>query len=120
MEYESREELSDRLTNAGNQEFLNEMEGYRVPTLEEFVQDFEFEIAVDTGIYIPDKAGKLNFYPNPRAWEPMKVYWMNDPKKIITEQCGDYTVHTTGAAKNFFMPFDVAVMIERKLVRVKK
>lgn len=102
--------------------------GYRTPTEDEFRQGFEFEVLdvlrMPVGWIFPQGPGKEAIFkpcwPEP-VWRPMKVTWKNDPKALISEfhEETGLTIHTTGAAANFFVPFNVAEMIKVGHVRVK-
>lgn len=97
-------------------------DGYRIPRLEEFIQGFEFEVAIDY------KFGHIDFSTDPaigdftsyREWKPCKVWWKHDPNEFIAETDGEGNKLTIiGSAINFFKPFDEEAYIEQELVRVK-
>jgi len=95
-------------------------EGYRVPTIDEFVQDFEFEIAREMGMYIPTGEGKLKRVGVSHwHWAPMKVTWKCDPDELYSEKDGEYTVHSRGSFRNFFKPINEEAFIKSGMVRVK-
>ena len=96
-------------------------EGYRVPTIDEFVQGFEFEVCKEMKlIHLGMTQKQINSIPYSKVWTPMKVNWKYDPKILITRTLDNgMKVTTTGSFENFFKPFDEQLMIDQKLVRVK-
>lgn len=96
-------------------------EGYRVPTIDEFVQGFEFEIAKDLEFLILDfsdntKSKSLGKF---RIWEPAKVWWKGDLKNRIIFTDDEGFNWNLPSPNIFCKPFDEQSMIDQKLVRVK-
>lgn len=83
---------------------------YHTPNISEFVQGFEFEILEnhDYSMVILDfknntteEVGSTHY----ERWEPRTVWWKHDPKEMITEQVGEFSVTVTGGFVNFFSPY---------------
>lgn len=103
-----------------------ENEEYRTPSIEEFVQGFEFEkIHTETwGFFILDMSNNssetIGETKTKKSWIPMKVWWKTNPKERIIEKDEEgNTWDYSGELVNFFKPFDEQDMIDKKLVRVK-
>lgn len=113
-------------------------EGYRIPTIEEFVQGFEFEVAKDNKYVWMDTVDdngkiiketdeesrkrfkeKMDASPLIRTWRPSKVWWKRDPHEIITREVDGITYSYPGAINNIYKPFDEQSFIDQGLVRVK-
>lgn len=95
---------------------------YRIPKEEEFVQDFEFEVASDHKYgFLDFSAESVGFeeIESYRVWSKSKVWWMNEPTKVITSKKGDIEISCLGSFINFFKPFNVKSFIEQGLIRVK-
>lgn len=96
------------------------MSDYRTPKLEEFVQDFEFEVARDYGFAIMDlSSNESPKFEKQRLWSPMKVWWKNKPEERIREEYNGIVCDVSGSMINFFKPFDEQSFINQELVRVK-
>ncbi len=96
------------------------MNNYRTPKLEEFVQDFEFEVARDYGFGIMDlSSNESPKFEKHRIWSPMKVWWKHNPKERIKEEYNGIVWDISGGMINFFKPFDEQSFIDQRLVRVK-
>lgn len=96
--------------------------GYRVPKIEEFVQDFHFERRHSYSFgFIDFEKGGYKKMKSFESWTPMQVWWKYPEDAMITSPLGDegHTITQTGRSINFFKPFDEQSFIDQKLVRVK-
>lgn len=79
------------------------MEKYRTPTIEEFVQGFEFEVAQDISYGFLDMTdNKSSEISSSRSWIPTTVTWKEDEMSEIWDK-----------------PFDEQSYLDQGLIRVK-
>lgn len=96
--------------------------GYRVPKLEEFVQDFEYEYKFKSGGGGIWTNGKLIYkIPASSEWFKQKVWWLprNREEAKRTTVYEDGTSITWFINPNFDKPYDIRSMLEQNLLRVK-
>lgn len=92
---------------------------YRIPTEDEFVQGFRFQVKT-TGRYevIDIGTGKVESGEDHHFWTDTSVWWKKEPG-WITVKDSDYTFTYNQAMDNFFEPFNVKSFLEQRLIRVK-
>ena len=92
---------------------------YRIPTIDEFIQGFEFEVRHDYKIQMLDLSGetKPETISESIVWAPSKVTWK--ATEWITEEKNGMKYHISPGVINFFEPFDVESFLEQGLIRVK-
>lgn len=94
---------------------------YRIPSIEEFVPGFRFEVGSPMSYVVPDGQGGLLTLREWIEWEPGVVPRKYDPNEKVTREEGKFTIHTTGALMNFFTHRPESYyqsLIDRQLVRV--
>lgn len=95
-------------------------EQYRIPTIDEFIQGFKFEVRRDY------RFGFLNLEESTfdggkeySIWDLTEVWWGCNPDDVVTYNDADYKISLTGRTVNFFKPFDVESFLKQGLIRVK-
>ena len=94
-------------------------EGYRIPTEDEFVQGFEFEVKQSGSFGVLRLGdGKFSKIKDWEVWNKAEVWWMKESKFVTVKKNG-YTVMYNQSMDNFFKPYDVGSFLEQGLLRVK-
>lgn len=78
---------------------MNMDEGYRIPTIEEFVDGFEFEVVDWT---VPTRVKKV--------WHPMQLIYV---------ATNFFMIKPKGSILSYVNPFDVESYLKQGLIRVK-
>jgi hypothetical protein len=96
-------------------------EGYRVPTEDEFVQGFKYEVKNEHSIVIMDlQKGGVSERSEPLyTWTEGEVFWKKEPKWVAVEAKNGHKITYDQAMDNFFEPFNVASFLEQGLLRTK-
>lgn len=96
-------------------------DGYRIPTEDEFVQGFEYEVRNEYSIVIMDlQKGEVSERSAPSyTWTKGKVFWKKEPKVITVKMENSATLTYDQSLDNFFEPFNVASFLEQGLLRTK-
>jgi len=95
---------------------------YRIPRLEEFVQDFEYEYKYKTGGGGSWVNGiQVSSYPPSSKWIKQKVWWLPRTREEAKKTCvyDDGSSITWFINPNFDKPYDIQSMLDDKSLRVK-
>lgn len=94
-------------------------EGYRIPTIDEFVQGFKFELRKDYSFGFITLGKGYEKVKDYSIWTECEVWWKSE-EKWITQSYEDGTKFTmSGSTNNFFKPFDEKSFLDQGLIRVK-